>query len=294
MEVRFGASLIVLAAQFETAGGAAMWQAPRWPGRVAVKERPAVKLEELTEVPFVAPWERRIILCRHGHVAREAADLQENAFYGGNFDVPLSAGGDADMRAVAEYIASQHYSEAAATVFASPTAAVSGSLLQRALAPRAVGGVRLVQSDLLAEVDRGRWANLTAAEVRRRWGDDSYERWALDDDYGARECGGEGMGDLRARALAVRDLVLERTLPGTASVICTHLWVARQILADAVGVEDGGLCIDVPYASISLLDFPDTAWPSTRANRDLPYVRLLGCVPADAAGDAVGMHRKGR
>ena len=77
------------------------------------------KLEELTEVPFVAPWERRIILCRHGHVAREAADLQENAFYGGNFDVPLSAGGDADMRAVAEYIASQHYSEAAATVFAS-------------------------------------------------------------------------------------------------------------------------------------------------------------------------------
>ena len=77
-------------------------------------------------------------------------------------------------------------------------------------------------------------------------------------------------------------------------MICTHLWVARQILADAVGVEDGGLCIDVPYASISLLDFPDTAWPSMRANRDLPYVRLLGCVPADAAGDAVGMHRKGR
>ena len=77
-------------------------------------------------MPFVAPWERRIILCRHGHVAREAADLQENAFYGGNFDVPLSAGGDADMRAVAEYIASQHYSEAAATRTPSPTAAVSG------------------------------------------------------------------------------------------------------------------------------------------------------------------------
>ena len=89
--VRFGASLICAAQFAALAGGAAMWQAPRWPGRVAVKERPAVKLEELTEVPFVAPWERRIILCRHGHVAREAADLQENAFYGGNFDVPLSA-----------------------------------------------------------------------------------------------------------------------------------------------------------------------------------------------------------
>ena len=100
MRVRSGASLIVMAQlQFALAGGAAMWPAPRWPGRVAVKERPAVKLEELTEVPFVAPWERRIILCRHGHVAREAADLQENAFYGGNFDVPLSAGGDADKGA---------------------------------------------------------------------------------------------------------------------------------------------------------------------------------------------------
>ena len=46
-----------------------------------------------------------------------------------------------------------------------------------------------------------------------------------------------------------------------------------------------------PHASISLLDFPDTSWPHTRANRDAPYVRLLGCVPADAEADAAELHR---
>ena len=231
--------------------------------------------------------------CRHGHVAREAADLQENAFYGGNFDAPLSAGGDADMRAVAEYIGSQHYSEAAATVFASPTAAVSGSLLQRALAPRVVGGVRLVQSDLLAEVDRGRWANLTAAEVRRRWGDDSYERWALDDDYGARECGGEGMGDLRARALAVRDLVLERTLPGTASVICTHLWVRARSWPTPSASRTANPSTCRTRRSRCLIS------PTRRGPRRAPTATCPTCGCSAACRPTPpatrwGMHRKGR
>lgn len=56
--------------------------------------------------------------------------------------------------------------------------------------------------------------------------------------------------------------MLQRTQPGTASILCTHLWVIRQLLAEALGeTADHGLKIDVPTASVSIIDYPEGTWP---------------------------------
>ena len=67
----------------------------------------------------------------------------------------------------------------------------------------------------------------------------------------------------------MRDHVLRRTMPGSASIICTHLWVARQILAEALGEQqDHGFGIQLPTGSISVVDFPDGTWPFDLAEEE--------------------------
>jgi len=234
-------------------------------------------------VPDVGFDTRRLILVRHGAVNRELSEppVRAGALYGGNFDVPLSSVGEAEAVAAAKYIASQGCGDEVRFVCSSPMArALYGAkAIQAELSPRVIGGLKVETNELLREIDRGDWANLTVAEVEAdpKYGPGAYDRCALEDDYGREVAGGEGMADLRDRVLAARDYVLRGTRPGSASVIVSHMWVTRILLADALGVSNV-LEIDVPTASVSIVDYTHGSWPISVA--DTPaQPRLLGFKP---------------
>lgn len=226
---------------------------------------------------------RRLILVRHGAVSRDRSSppVRPGALYGGNFDVPLSEVGEAEAQAAANFIASHPCSEDVRFICSSPMsrALYGAKAIQAALNDRVIGGLKLETNDLLREIDRGAWANRTVAEVEAdpKYGAGAYDRCALEDHYGREVAGGEGMADLRDRVLTARDYVLRGTRPGTASIIVSHMWVTRVMLADAMGV-DNVLKIDVPTASISIVDYPEGSWPISVA--DTPAMpRLLGHKP---------------
>lgn len=235
-------------------------------------------------VPDVGYDMRRLILVRHGAVSRELSDppVRPGALYGGNYDVPLSPAGEAEAEAAARFIASQALGDEVRFICSSPMsrALYGAKAVQSALRSRVIGGLKLETNELLREIDRGAWANRTVAEVEAdpRYGPGAYDRCALEDDYGREVAGGEGMADLRDRVLAARDYVLRGTRPGSASVMVSHMWVTRVLLADALGAPDV-LQIDVPTASVSVVDYPDGSWPSSAAHTPAE-ARLVGHKPA--------------
>jgi broad specificity phosphatase PhoE len=239
---------------------------------------------------------RRLILVRHGAVSPESHDppLRQGAVYGGSYNVPLSEAGVAEAAAIASLISIAHGHEVR-QLCASPRAMHSGRLIARAVSPLVVGGLPLIASPLLVDIDRGAWDGLTVPEIEALWGQEAFARCSREDDYGREVVGGEGIGTVRSRSLAMRDAVLQRTRPGTASVLCTHKWVARQILSEALAqVEDHGSQIPVPTASISIVDFPDGTWPLDLttaleergaffpSERSVPLVRVIGYKPGTA------------
>jgi broad specificity phosphatase PhoE len=243
---------------------------------------PAACMEPVPDVGFDM---RRLILVRHGTVSRELSDppVRPGALYGGNYDVPLSPVGEAEAKAAARFIASQAMGDEVRFICSSPMsrALFGAKAVQSALSPRVIGGLKLETNDLLREIDRGEWANRTVAEVEAdpRYGPGAYDRCAREPDYGREVAGGEGMADLRDRVLAARDYVLRGTRPGSASVVVSHMWVTRILLADALGASDV-LQIDVPTASISVVDYPEGSWPSAAAHT-AAQARLLGHKPVD-------------
>ena len=229
------------------------------------------------------PEVRRLVLVRHGAVDREAYNVRPGALYGGNYDVPLSQTGVAEADAAARYIAAnENLNRGVRCVASSPMvrALYGAKKIASALSPLVVGGLNVETNELLREIDRGDWANKTVAEVEAdpRYGGGAYDRCALEDDYGRDVVCGEGIGDMRERVLVARDYVLSGTRPGCASVIVSHMWVTRLILAEALGISNV-LELDVPTASVSVIDYKDGSWPISVAQPGLADVVLSGHKP---------------
>uniref|UniRef100_A0A7S0KZ69 Phosphoglycerate mutase (2,3-diphosphoglycerate-dependent) n=1 Tax=Coccolithus braarudii TaxID=221442 RepID=A0A7S0KZ69_9EUKA len=211
---------------------------------------------------------RRLILVRHGAVSRvpragwpDIAPVRDGAFYGGNIDVPLSQRGEAEAHAAATWIAEKHADEVAC-VWSSPMSRALFGARAIATAVQSSATQRCTVSSVstheaFREFDRGMWTNMTKEEVEAdpRWGTDSFARCAREPMYGRNECKGEGMGDLKDRVLTERDELLSTLLPGSAAVLVSHLWVTRSLLGEALGEEDP-LAVDVPTASVSVVDYP--------------------------------------
>lgn len=231
-------------------------------------------------VPPVDFGERRLILVRHGDVAGNLhkPPVKQGGFIGSNFNVPLSPQGEEEAAALASYIKCHHGDEVR-FLCTSPmrTAMESSEKIREAISCLVVGGLSVSRSDLLKELDRGQWANLTRTEVDARWGEDCYERWARESDYGREVADGESIAEVRDRAISVRDYVLRGTRSGSASVIVSHLWILRLIIAAALG-EDDPLQVEVPEASVTVIDYQDSTWPVHVAS-ELPHVMRVGYQP---------------
>lgn len=240
---------------------------------------------------------RRLILVRHGAVDRTRAQpkIKPGGFYGGNVDVPLSALGEKEALAAAKIISGEHVDEIQA-IWASPMrrALFGASAIATALAV-SLGkkpGASLqppmeVQThEAFREVDRGPigigWTDLTAEEIEARDGPNAMEKFSLEKTSGAFKAinAGEGFCDVRKRVLAQRDAVL-RALPlGSTGVIVSHMWVTRAMAGEAIN-EPNPMKVDIPTASISILDYPEGFDTAALAAGicDRPTVRVVGRKP---------------
>ena len=111
----------------------------------------------------------------------------------------------------------------------------------------------------LAECDFGRWAGVAPAQI-----DDTgaVEAWYADPD-GAPH-GGEGFGDVRARAVRVLDRAGD--LGGTV-VAFTHGGLVKAALCEALGLPSAALWrLDVAPASVTELHPAGQGWRLVRLN----------------------------
>jgi len=242
---------------------------------------------KLPPVPINA---KRLILVRHGSVDRAAHDppIPDGALYGGNLEVPLSAKGEEEAAAAADLIgefALEHAPDAISLIASSPMkrAMYGAERIREAVSPHRIGGVGIQSYELFKEIDRGEWVNLTREQIEEKWGKDAFDRSVLEPEYG-RTFGGEGMGDLTERVLTARDHVLRGVRDGSAAVIVSHMWVTRAMVADAIG-ETNYMKVDIPTASISVIDYGPESWPPSLATEPA-QVPIIGYKPKLASAEA--------
>lgn len=182
----------------------------------------------------------RIHLVRHG----ETAPNPPNSFYGGS-EVPLSANGELQAAAAADYLAN----EPVDYIICSPLSrAVFGAEEIRMRHTKAV----VSRMDDFREKNCGRWVGHDLASMGKAYPDDmkSY----LADPINWRGHGGESLAQVQQRVVSAFENVL--TLGYNNIVIVSHLFPTRIILnhltkGDAV---DDLMNMKIPTASVSRLD----------------------------------------
>jgi len=195
-------------------------------------------------------------MVRHGEVAPEWA----GRIYG-DLDVPLSARGEAQSRAVAAALADV------------PFAAVVSSGLSRAeyaaAALRAGRGLARRDDRRLAEIFRGEWAGRSWAEVAAL---DPPLAAHLRASGGAGQApGGETLHQVRERVLAALD-ELARAHSGSHVAIVAHRWVLAVAMSRA---------IDLPLERCGVLELTHAAlvrlwWPAAGESSGGGGPKLVG------------------
>jgi alpha-ribazole phosphatase/probable phosphoglycerate mutase len=105
-------------------------------------------------------------------------------------------------------------------------------------------------------MDMGRWEGLTFAEIQARE-PELCDRW-LADPFAMPFPDGEGLPDLRARAVPALRKVVERHAGGRIAVIA-HGGTNRVILAEALGLPLGNIFrLGQDYAAWNLVEYRET------------------------------------
>jgi alpha-ribazole phosphatase len=168
----------------------------------------------------------------------------EGRFFG-HTDVALSPAGVAQAAALAERL----HAEPIDAVYASDLIRARQSATPLADAR----GTGVVTVPPFREIAMGRWEGLTFAEIRGRE-PELCDRW-LAEPFAIPFPDGEGLGDLRARAVpAIRTLV-DRHAGGRIAVVA-HGGTNRVILAEALGLPLGNIFrFAQDYAAWSLIEY---------------------------------------
>lgn len=192
----------------------------------------------------------RLVLVRHLEPGEGVAGRAYGAL-----DVPLSAEGRGQAEQLAEALG------------AIDLAAVYSSPLRRSLetaAPIAAKqGLSPLVHEGLREIDFGALEGARYEDVERER-PELFQAW-MEDPTGVAFPGGESFGDLRMRALAATEEILEQQRGSTFALVA-HGGVTRAILATSLDMPDHALFrLDQPYGAISVIDWFDAT----------PVVRLL-------------------
>jgi alpha-ribazole phosphatase/probable phosphoglycerate mutase len=200
-----------------------------------------------------------VYLARHGEVLHAA----EGRFFG-HTDVALSPVGRAQADALGVQLAAE------------PIEAVYASDLRRAresATPLACArGTDVVAVAPLREMAMGRWEGLTFAEIQARE-PELCARW-LADPFAMPFPEGEGVADLRARAVPALRRVVERHA-GRRIAVVAHGGTNRVLLAEALGL---------PLANIFRLAQDYAAWSLIEYRGDRAVVHLVNQRPPGVPG----------
>jgi broad specificity phosphatase PhoE len=200
-----------------------------------------------------------VYLARHGEVLHAA----EGRFFG-HTDVALSSAGLLQAAALGERLAA----EPIEAVYASDLVRARESATPLAAARR----TDVVAMPPLREMAMGRWEGLTFAEIRARE-PELCARW-LADPFAMAFPEGEGLTELRARAVPALRKVVERHVGGRIAVVA-HGGTNRVILAEALGL---------PLTNIFRLAQDYAAWSLIEYRHGGAVVHLLNQRPAGAPG----------
>jgi broad specificity phosphatase PhoE len=182
---------------------------------------------------------------RHG-----ATQLTAENRFSGAVGVDLSEEGRAQVRRLAERLASDHV----AAVYTSP--------LSRAVETAQIlatpHGLAPIHEDGLREIGHGRWEGLTRREVEERFPGE-YDAWEADPFTFAPVDGETGL-EVLARALPViRRIVLAHE--GSTVLVTSHKATLRLVLASLLGMDARGYRdrLDQSPACLNVVDFKDPA-----------------------------------
>ena len=201
---------------------------------------------------MVADGDIRVFLVRHGAVDLTTPEhfYPKGAFYGGD-DVPLSKLGEREAQAAGAMLKD----EAIDLIVSSP--------LRRAVyGAKQVGGphnLEPILDDRFREIERGRWLGLTKEQVEEKYPGD-LASYAADPTW--KEHGGETYTDLFERVMDGFADVLKtaREQKKSRVALVSHMWVTKSIVTHSMGLVPAQVeewkKVDIPTASISVLDFP--------------------------------------
>ena len=163
-----------------------------------------------------------IILVRHGQTAWNLGEV-----FRGRADVPLDETGRRQAKLLSEYLGPRKFD----VVYSSPLVRA----LATAEAVAARHGLEVEVSPGLTDIDFGEWQGLTHGEVRERYGD-AYAGWRDRPDE-ARILSGEGLAEVRQRAMAVITDLVASGAEGTA-VVVSHRVVLKVLVCAMLGLDN--------------------------------------------------------
>jgi probable phosphoglycerate mutase len=203
-------------------------------------KRPKAEPRPAWEPPVGA--RTRLLLVRHGETAMTAERR-----YSGRGDVPLTARGTDQARALARRLAGLDLT----AILTSPLSRCTGTA---AILADTDGLPPVAVDEDLVECDFGDWEGLTFAEVRARWPEEQ-DRWLGDPEVAPP--GGESfraVGERARRAVArARD-----RYPGGTVVLVSHVSPIKLVLRDALAATDALLHrLYLDAAGLSTVDY----WP---------------------------------
>jgi len=194
-----------------------------------------------------------LYLIRHG----ETRDAHERR-YKGRIDVPLSAGGEEQLRRTARRLAR-----------VSLDAVYSSTLSRARRSAEILSGPHGLEPQPVPEFverDFGRWEGLTFDECRELHPGE-FEAWARDP-LSFRPVGGESTLEVRERVMPAFERILARHEGGAFAVVA-HGGINRILLCEALGMPLSNLFrVEQDFAAVNVIEY----W------KDGPVVRLVNGV----------------
>jgi probable phosphoglycerate mutase len=187
----------------------------------------------------------RICMVRHGETAWNAEGRVQ-----GQTDVPLSATGEAQARAVARALAGRRFAALYASDLARVRQTAAPAAAALGLEPRLEAGLR--------ERHYGKFETLTYAEARARLPQDfaRVRDKELDYDFGS----GESLRAFNARALACVGAIAARH-PGETVLVFTHGGVLEMVRRHALGSGlQSARDFEIPNAALNWIEVAPAGW----------------------------------
>jgi probable phosphoglycerate mutase len=200
----------------------------------------------------------RLLLVRHGQT-----ELSVERRYSGRDDVPLTALGEAQAKAVAARVAG--LVDAGTPIVSSPL----GRAHQTAAAIAEATGSTVEVADGLVETDFGAWERLTFAQASTR-DPELHGRWLADTSVPAPD--GESFDEVHRRVRRVRDDLVARIGAGTA-VVVSHVTPIKSLLRMGLDVGPSLLFrLHLDLASLSIVEFYPDGNASVRLVNDTSHL----------------------